>query len=150
VRQPGGPGPEQTAVEDGRATDRAGVPLPFATIKTDRALGYADAQGRFRIVDLPGSYVVTVEYPGFESATQRVTFVRGKPPTINARLVGRSTSISEPVAAGRAPLRRRLSVWQSDRRRVPGERRIASAAPTRKVAKFVRATGAGVVTSARL
>ena len=84
--------PEETGLISGTIIDsRDGSPVPYASVITEPPTGAvtADAQGRYRIADVPpGTYTLLVAKPGYTTASDvAVAVVKGKTTTADLQLV---------------------------------------------------------------
>lgn len=107
--------PRATATLDVLVTDRAGVPLPAATVTIDGGStreGRTDERGRLVFTNVAaGTYTMQVERDTFVSFAKDVTIERGRPPlavtaaltplsSVAARRVTQPASVVVPVRSG--------------------------------------------------
>jgi hypothetical protein len=86
----------------GRVLDPEGRPVPNAIVRLSpiRALDWTNAQGRFAIGPVPrGSYTLTAEATGYETAEIRDFIVAGDMPEAELRLQPTTVELAEVVVA---------------------------------------------------
>jgi len=106
--------PVAAATLQGIVHDAQHRPIPGASITIQHNTIQADANGAFRLENLPaGTYQVTVSAPGFQSLTQSVKVTAGKGPMVHLQLQVAPLSQAIEVSGAASRLNTQTSTVQT-------------------------------------
>ncbi|MGH7679815.1 MAG: SusC/RagA family TonB-linked outer membrane protein [Gemmatimonadaceae bacterium] len=144
----------QTGAVTGQVSDTRSTPLANATVRVDgtRLGGVTDADGRYRIVNVPaGSRTIVIVRLGYSSQRIPVTVNAGAETAVNAQLQAGVVALEEVIVTGTAGMQERRAIGNAVATISAGDELAKSAAPDMTNLLRGRAPGLDVLqTTARV